>query len=105
MKLYNLEQNIDINDIFITFVKRGNAEKYYNCYTKKNCFYRLFLYNTFKKNKIKKFYQNQNFDIEYIPPESENLSYPICVKICRIFISYLIIIIVICFSLFFILLG
>ena len=111
MKLYNAEQNMDINDIFITFIKRGNAEKCYNYYSKKNCFYRLYIYITCKTNKIKKFfYKNQWLNIEYIPPESdglkyENLSYPICLKFCRIFISYLIIIIFICFSLFFYFIG
>ena len=107
----NFKSNININDIFITFKKRGNAEKCYNYYSKKNCFYRIFIYITCRNNQIKKFYyKNQWLDIEYIPPESdglkyENLRYPIVPKFCIIFFSYLIIIIFICISLFFYFIG
>ena len=101
----NNKDNMNINDIFITFKTKGHAEKCYNCYHSKNCLYRMLIYILCRKNDIKPFYYKEKWlDVELMPPEKdglqyENLRYPYYLRIPRIFFSYFVIIVFVFVSL------
>ena len=97
------KDNLNINDIFITFKTKGHAEKCYNCYHSKNWLYRVIIYIICRSKEIKPFYyKNKWLNVQYMPPESdglkyENLRYPnqkrFAWKIFNFFIIFIFIII------------
>ena len=70
--------NVNINDVFVTFKTKKHAEKCYNCYNSKPFFFRYIIGHCTKngkKNLSKFYYKDQWLDIEYIPSLSDGIKY------------------------------
>ena len=70
--------NVNINDVFVTFKTKKHAEKCYNCYHSKPRVFRFIIeccLKNGKKNLSKFYYKDQWLDVEYIPSLSDGIKY------------------------------